>query len=241
MKATATEVVIVRHGETIENFEGTLQGLDPRRGRLTARGLAQAAAVGRALAGESFDRAYCSPLERAVVTLARILEARRAADPAIETLPLRFVDGLRELDMGRFAGGLRGDWGRAAAKHGDPLHFRAPGGESPRDLQHRVGRWFDNVLRHGPGGRVLVVAHGGVVRSLLTHALDQPMNMDWAGVGIDLPSRNASIARLGLVAGRVVAATADDARHLGGLVDGPSAGVWWDMDDRCWRPWAGGF
>lgn len=238
MRVSATEVVIVRHGETIENAAGTLQGLDPRRGRLTARGLAQAAAVGRALAAERFDRGYCSPLERAVLTLSRILDARRAANPAVEALPLRFVDGLREMDMGRLSGGTRDDWGAAAAKHGDPLHFRVKDGESPRDLQHRVGRWFDNVLRQGPGGRVLVVAHGGVVRALLTHALGQPMSMDWAGVGVELPSRNASVARLGLVAGRVVAATADDTRHLVGLVHAPSAGVWWDLAERRWRPWS---
>lgn len=237
MRATATEVVIVRHGETIENVSGHLQGLDPRRGRLTARGLAQAEAVGRLLADEPFDRAYCSPLERAVLTLARILDARRAAEPAAPALPLRFVEGLRELDMGQLTGDHRDDWGAAAAKHGDPLHFRVAGGESPRDLQHRVGRWFDNVLRHGPADRVLIVTHGGVVRALLTHALGQPMSMDWGGVGVALPSHNASVARLGIVAGRVVAATADDTRHLGGLVDAAGPGVWWDLAERCWRAW----
>lgn len=240
MKSSATEVVIVRHGETVENATGTLQGLDPRRGRLTPRGLAQAAAVGAALAGERFDRAYCSPLERAVVTMGRILEARIAARPAGPTLPLRFVDALREMDMGLMAGAHRDDWGAAALESGDPLRFRAPEGESPWDLRDRVGRWFDHMLRHGRGGRILVVAHGGVVRALLTHALEQPTSVDWAGVGVELPSRNASVARIGLVAGRAVAATADDTRHLAGLVDAPSDGVWWDMAGCRWRPWADG-
>lgn len=240
MKARPTEVVIVRHGETVENVTGTLQGLDPNRGRLTTRGLAQAEAVGRALAGESFDKGYCSPLERAVMTLAGIVRGRLVARPDAPSLPLRFVDGLREMDMGRLSGGHRDAWHAEAlsfgAERGDALRYRAPGGESALDLQHRVGRWFDHVMHHASGGRLLVVAHGGVVRALLTHALGQPMSLDWAGIGVDLPSRNASIARLGLVAGRVVAASVDDTRHLVGLVENPSAGHGWDLSDACWRP-----
>lgn len=243
MKARPTEVIIVRHGETVENVTGTLQGLDPNLGRLTARGLAQAEAVGRALAHESFDKGYCSPLERAVLTLAGILRGRLTARPDAPALPLRFVDGLREMDMGRLSGGHRDTWHVGALRHGDergdPLRYRAPGGESPLDLQHRVGRWFDHVMHHAAGGRILVVAHGGVVRALLTHALDQTMSVDWEGVGADLPSRNASVARLGIVAGRVVAATVDDTRHLIGLTDEPSPGHAWDIAEACWRPIAG--
>lgn len=244
MRARPTEVIIVRHGQTAENVSGVLQGLAPTRGRLTARGLAQAEAVGRALAEEHFDKGYCSPLERAVLTLAGILRGRIAARPDAPTLPLRFVDGLRELDMGRLTGGHRDGWHAGAlaygAERGDPLGYRAPGGESPLDLQHRVGRWFDHVLHHGSGGRILVVAHGGVVRAMLTHALGQPMTMDWEGVGIDLPTRNASIARLGVVARSVVAAAVDDTRHLEGLIDDPSPGYWWDMVEARWRPWSEG-
>ena len=43
-------LILVRHGETIENSTGDLQGCDPTRGRLTARGMEQARVVGRALA-----------------------------------------------------------------------------------------------------------------------------------------------------------------------------------------------
>lgn len=237
INAVASEVVLVRHGETVENVDETLQGQHPRRGRLTARGLAQASAVGRALVGERFDRVYCSPLERAVLTLGRILEARVAA--GVRPMPLRFVDALREMDVGDLHGRSRADWLAAADAHGNRLRFRPPGGESLHDLQVRVGAWYEHVVRRR-GGRVLVVAHGGVVRAMLTHALGQPMSMAWAGVGEPFETRNASIARLGLVGGTVVAATVDDTRHLAGLVAGAGAGGFWDAEAARFRPWREG-
>ena len=63
------EVMLVRHGETLENKADTLQGCDPRRGRLSPRGVEQSRRLGRALSGVALDVAWCSPLERAVTTL----------------------------------------------------------------------------------------------------------------------------------------------------------------------------
>lgn len=223
-----TEVVLIRHGETNENRSRTLQGQDPRRGRLTAAGIEQAAAAGRALAGQRIDRAFCSPLERAVLTLARVLEAR----PSDDCVPLFFPPALREIDMGALHGKSRDDWLAAADAFGDRLHFTVEGGESWHAVQARVGCWFDEAVRPLVDERVLIVAHGGVIRGVLTHLTGQPMAIEWAGLAGGPPVGNGSICRIRLVDGAPVELTADDRRHLGA----PGRGHRWDGTLAEWRP-----
>ena len=60
------EVYIIRHGETIWNAAGKLQGsMDIE---LNEKGRAAAGALGERLEGVSFDRIYASPLIRAYET-----------------------------------------------------------------------------------------------------------------------------------------------------------------------------
>ncbi len=225
-----TEIVLVRHGETFENKSGTLQGQDPRRGRLTPEGMAQASMVGRALAGEHFDRCYCSPLERAVLTLARVLEARRGQG----TVPLAFPEALREVHMGALHGRTRDDWIAAAEAFGDRLRYAPEGGESWADVQTRAGAWFDGAVRPIEGERVLIVAHGGTIRAILTHLAEQDMAIEWAGLGGGPPIRNCSISRVRLRDGAVEEMIAGDTRHLGAGDAGrrfdPAQGAWHGID-----------
>lgn len=229
------EIVLVRHGRTFENESGTLQGQDPRRGRLTPLGMEQARAVGRALATEPFGRVYCSPLERAVLTMSLMLCER--ADPG--TRPIGFDDDLREIHMGALHGASRADWLAAARRHGDPVTFTPAGGESWAGLQARVAAWFERTISAEAAGfdaPALVVAHGGVVRGILTALAGQPMAMGWAGIGDGPTLTNGGISRVRLDAnGHVVELLANDTRHLVGLDVEAGAGQWWDPAARRWR------
>ena len=62
----ATELIVVRHGETAWNADGRIQGHLPTA--LNARGMRQAEAVAARLAGEAFDALYSSDLKRAMQT-----------------------------------------------------------------------------------------------------------------------------------------------------------------------------
>ncbi len=226
-------VVLVRHGETWENRSGTLQGQDPRRGRLTPEGMEQARAAGRALAGEPFEAVFCSPLERAVLTMSLMLCERPPPGPdeAPATLPLCFDDALREIHMGALHGATRTDWLAAAKAHGDIANFAPNGGESWNAVQARVGAFFDATLRQAPERCVLVVAHGGVVRGALTHLAGEPMAMTWAGLGQGPAQENGAINRVWLDAdGAVRAMMANDRRHFGG-----EGGVWWTPERPTWQ------
>ena len=67
-----TQVIIVRHGETEWNIRGIRQGhLDSR---LTAKGMAQAKALGARLGRERFTALYSSDLGRAVDTAREIAD-----------------------------------------------------------------------------------------------------------------------------------------------------------------------
>ena len=76
----------------------------------------------------------------------------------------------------------------------DFVNIRTPGGESYLDLQERVGRCWESILREAAGsiesglpagdhaggnaggsGAVAVVAHGGVIRSVLSGITGTPL------------------------------------------------------------------
>lgn len=206
-------IVLIRHGQTHQNRQRIIQGQHPRLGRLTALGMAQARAVGRALAEDDFqfDRALCSPLERAALTLALALAER----PGEDTLPLRFEDALREINMGKLSGRPGEVWWREARACDDPMDYAPPEGESWHDLRDRVAAFFDRELRT-LAGRTLVVAHGGVIRGVLSHLTGLPMS--WTPGAGGISQRNACINRITLdEAGRLVDLRIDDTRHLAGL------------------------
>ena len=156
-----TEFVLIRHAESIWNAEERWQGhADPP---LSARGVAQAEAVARALAQQRADRLLCSDLQRARETaeiVGRVLGLAPSADPR-----------LRELDVGRWAGLTRGEIEALDAAllqrfEAEDPEVRAGGGESRAEIRARVRRAFHELARAHPGERLVVVTHLGVVRAL---------------------------------------------------------------------------
>ncbi len=230
------EVLLVRHGETLENKADTLQGCDPRRGRLSPRGVAQSRRLGAALDGVALDVAWCSPLERAVATLGVAL-GERGGDVAV---PLIFLDDLREIDLADLHGRTRGDWRVAQAASGvAAVDFQAPGGgESWNDVQRRSAACFATQVgaaRAAGARRALLVAHGGVLRGVLTALTREPMAIAWATGAESVRIQNGSISRVTYGAGRdPIAMRADDTRHLDGLCVALGQGFAWDPSARRW-------
>jgi broad specificity phosphatase PhoE len=151
---------LARHGETVANAEGRVQGrLDPP---LNDRGREQARALARKAADLGLRALYSSQLERARETAAAVSE-RVGLEPKVDA---------------RFAESNRGDWeGRLLSEieREDPdnwhawerceADFRFPGGESLAEHVARVGAALDDVV----AGELpaLVVCHGGTVRAAL--------------------------------------------------------------------------
>jgi probable phosphoglycerate mutase len=185
-----TEILLIRHGETAWNAERRLQGhLDIP---LNAEGERQAAALGRALAGEPLDAVIASDLQRAFQT------AQAVAAPRGMTV---MVDkGLRERCFGAFEGLLYEDILRrypaahAAWQARDP-HARYPAGEREAEtlaeFSARVMDALTRLLQSGKYRKVALVAHGGVLDCIyrLANQLDFTQPRDFLVL-------NASINRL---------------------------------------------
>ncbi len=63
----------------------------------------------------------------------------------------------------------------------DPLDFRAPGGESARQMAGRVLHWLADLQLSAPARAVVVVAHGGPLRTIAGHLLGLPPER-WLGL-----------------------------------------------------------
>lgn len=152
-------LLLVRHGETALNAARVLQPPDTP---LSERGLAQAAALGRRLAGEPVCAVWSSDLPRAWQTAEAV-----AAGRAIAPEPL-----LQERNFGH----LRG---RAYDSLGfDPIATAQapPGGESLAEFERRIDQALNRALATAATlpGALLLVTHGLVIRSLLARRVALP-------------------------------------------------------------------
>jgi probable phosphoglycerate mutase len=156
---------LLRHGETVWNAAGRLQGaLDSP---LTPRGQAQARAMGRALASLGVSarshRWISSPLGRAVQTA----ELARGAPP--DGLDAR----LAEIGMGDWAGLTLTDidarWPGPPGEGLVDFYARVPGGESFASLTTRVRAALDDLRTPS-----VIVTHGITSRFLRGAVLGLP-------------------------------------------------------------------
>jgi probable phosphoglycerate mutase len=206
-----------------------VQGQDPTQGKLTPKGLRQAQRLGERLAHVPFEIAYCSPLERAVVTLAQVLAAR----PETRTLPLVFPPELREVNLGVLHGRPHTEWRSAIS--GDPMAWRPQRGESWLDVQQRVTAYLRGTILPAGHKHILIVAHGGVNRGLIASLTGLTMGQTWEEEGIGTPQENCCINQLDLDgSGTLVGATVNDTLHLEGEPEA-GAGQRWLPAEKRWR------
>lgn len=148
-----TTLLILRHALTAWNQEGRMQGRIDQP--LCDAGRAQAARW-RLPPGSGELRWLASPLTRARDT-ARLLGLDPAPDPRLVEMSWGAWEGQRMAEL-RESGVVTAD----AEARG--LDFRAPGGESPRDVQERLKPLLRAIAAEGrPTG---AVAHNGVIRAL---------------------------------------------------------------------------
>ncbi len=164
-----TRLLMIRHGETVFNREGRLQGwLDVP---LSDLGVAQAKACAEYLARSPFTpvtHVYSSPLGRAEHTARAVAEAV-GADLATD-------ERLREIDVGEIAGMT---WDDVADQYPammeeyrrNPAATRYPGGESVFDVSDRARDLLQCVVAAHEGETVALVGHAIILKALICHVL----------------------------------------------------------------------
>lgn len=159
-------ITLVRHGRTVANAGGLLQGrvdnpLDDV-GRRQAR--AAAAMVG------PVDAVITSPLVRAAETAAAFVSAGVVVSD----------DRWLELDYGEWDGRPVADvpadtwslWRK-------DLTFRPPGGESLDELGRRIRGALDDLVAAPPGDHVVVVTHVSPIKAAVAWALGVGDEVGW--------------------------------------------------------------
>lgn len=173
------------------NFAGNAVYRKPKEGRdniaqagllqgqtdiaLNAQGLEQAHEAAERLKEVPFEIAFCSPLIRAKRTAETIIGDRK--------ITLTADERLRELNFGPWEGvDIRTIKDAASQPFTNPGSYVPPAGaESFAQLYKRSGEFVDQVLLplEGTYETVLVVAHGGVNRSILNPVLNIPVDDFW--------------------------------------------------------------
>jgi probable phosphoglycerate mutase len=192
-----TTILLARHGETDWNSERRWQGHADRP--LNAVGREQARALAESLAGRAVDVIYSSDLVRAHETA--LIVADRLG------LPVEVDRGLREVDVGDWAGRLLTEIEAA-----DPAGFRRwqqgrkawNGGESYEEMGERVVATVLRLAARHPAQTVLVVTHGGSIRACRATAagLDYAASHS-AAIG---SMANCDVAELHVADGRLAVA-----------------------------------
>ncbi len=177
-------IYLIRHGETLSNAEGRIQGQCDTQ--LSPLGIQQSEALAAPFRTVPVDAIYASPLSRAMET----------ARPLAELLKLKVHtdDRLKELNAGVFQGLM---WAEVQAGYPqDAVRWRnqepdyvIPGGESRRMLMER-GRAALEAIRATNLARVVVVAHGGVLTAAMKSLLEIPAHFN------PFSLYNASISKL---------------------------------------------
>lgn len=188
-------LLLLRHGRSTWNAEGRWQGWADAP--LAPEGEEQVRALGAMLAGAgvAFAGAVSSDLERSVATAA-IVAAVLGLDE-VEVEP-----DLRERDVGDWTGRTTEEieliWPGAIEAWRAGRLDRPPGGEHEPSFRARVVGAVERLAAR-PGGPLLVVTHGGVIRAVERHLGGDPRST------ANLSGRWAEVVDGALAAGEAVA------------------------------------
>ena len=157
-----TRVFLVRHGATTLSSEDRFAGSTDVP--LGVDGRDQAERLADRLASAPLAAVYSSPMRRSVETAEIVARPHR--------LGLTVVDGLREIDHGRWEGCRRADVQQEypieyATWERDPVTFAPLGGESGAQVLDRALPAMNAIVRAHAGRSVLVVSHKATNRLLI--------------------------------------------------------------------------
>jgi broad specificity phosphatase PhoE len=193
------ELTLARHGQSVSNVTGRWQGQGDAQ--LSDLGREQAAALAVRLGPLPFDRIVSSDLSRAADTAA-------AMGRPMTTNPV-----WREIDLGAWEGLTRAEVHQrfpeeiAGLQAGEDV--AVGGGERWSDLERRLRGGLDQLLVEARDERVLLVAHGGVIITLLSSLM---------GVATLRPRRlgklgNTSLSSVSIGSGPAILRRYNDVAH----------------------------
>lgn len=170
------EVYIIRHGQTVWNAEGKLQGsMDIE---LNENGRELAGKLGERLEKVQFDRIYASPLIRAYETACLIRGHRN--------IPIIRDRRLQEISFGCMEGAHFSEWNNEKSPYRyfftDPGKYTPPEeGESLEQVCARARSFLEEIVEPAWENtkRIMIVAHGALNKGLMCHIEGHGTNHFW--------------------------------------------------------------
>ncbi|MCY7367215.1 MAG: histidine phosphatase family protein [Chamaesiphon sp.] len=177
----STRVIILRHGQSSYNSQGRIQGRSDLS-VLTDRGQADARLTSEAFQGLEFSAAYCSPLQRAHQTATTVLTGLGQQDC------LQTDDRLLEIDLPLWETMLNQDVREKYAQQYQAwkerpheLKMLLPQADGSQQeffpvlsLSAQATTFWQGIIPQHQGQTILIVAHNGINRALISTALGIP-------------------------------------------------------------------
>lgn len=166
------KIFLVRHGQTDYNVQKRIQGRMPVP--LNEKGRSQAKDAGLKLKDISIDAIFSSPNPRAAQTAQAIAEHHSHLD-------IEHLNFLLERSFGRLEGSNHEERLRLIPDIEDQwakykFDWKPPEGQSVKELHSETKKGLFSFLNeHKDKKNVVVVSHGGTIRSLLLHLMEKPI------------------------------------------------------------------
>ena len=168
-------LLLIRHAESLGNTQQRMMGQleDP----LSPAGSLQAQLLGQFLPASLPTHLYCSPLQRAVVTLEIILACH---SERVDPLQIQVTEALLEIHNGILQGLT---WQEAEQLHpqlcqqliGTQEWIPIPGGETLVSCCDRTQHFIQTLYQtHKNTDRIWIVTHGGILQYLIAAILKTP-------------------------------------------------------------------
>ncbi|WP_246582788.1 histidine phosphatase family protein [Clostridium mobile] len=174
-----TDLYLTRHGETLWNTQGRMQGW--KDSPLTDKGVIQAELLGKKLNDLDIDVIYSSPIGRASYT-AQILRGDR-------NILIEFDDRLREINMGKWEGMLQEDIENIYKEElynfwNKPHLYKPIEGETFSNIVNRTTSFIEEIVDKHRGKNILVVTHTITLRSMLAYIENKNLEDFWDDIFI---------------------------------------------------------
>jgi broad specificity phosphatase PhoE len=181
------QLILIRHGETLWNKEGRVQGTSDVE--LSDAGKKQAELLALSLKDHPLEAIHASPLKRAYQTAEIINEFHH--------LDIQIHRDLMEMDQGDFEGfsfkELMANKKEFLQKWiSDPASVKMPNGESLSELQNRAWRAVEEII--GKSKNALVVSHNFTIAAILCRLRNISLS-EFRSTCVDTASK--TIVRLG--------------------------------------------
>lgn len=162
------EIVFIRHGQTDVNKDGRIQGATVDA-ELNETGRAYAKKAAANFDEKQFDVVYSSPMKRAVETAQIFTKGKKELKLDKRLLEFDFGDwdGKKMSDLAKKYPDAVDPWGKITSSY---IKY-AKNGESYADLEKRCQDFLAEMEQKYPNKRILVVAHGRLIRMMVAHYL----------------------------------------------------------------------